>query len=95
MPRHIHVELEQLKEWKLNRDKKSIQITFKMKSFNEALELIGVAGKLAERHQHHPDIYLISYRYLTFVLTTHAIKGLSMKDFILASKISQISKSLG
>ena len=44
-----------------------------------------VAG-LAEQENHHPDI-IIRFRKVTFELTTHAIKGLSENDFIMASKI--------
>ena len=38
---------------------------------------------------HHPDI-LFGWGYAKIKITTHAIKGLSENDFILAAKIDKI-----
>jgi len=46
-------------------------------------------GKTAEEEDHHPDI-LIKWRRVRVTLTTHAIKGLSENDFIIAAKSEAI-----
>jgi len=46
-------------------------------------------GELAEEEGHHPDISL-GWGYCLIMIHTHAIKGLSINDFILASKIDKI-----
>ncbi|MBI2175738.1 4a-hydroxytetrahydrobiopterin dehydratase [Candidatus Woesearchaeota archaeon] len=43
-----------------------------------------------EEAGHHPDI-TISWNKVTLLLTTHAIKGLSENDFIMAAKIDTLS----
>ncbi|MBI2550368.1 4a-hydroxytetrahydrobiopterin dehydratase, partial [Candidatus Woesearchaeota archaeon] len=43
----------------------------------------------AEEEGHHPDIK-ISWNKVTLQLTTHAIKGLSENDFIMAAKIDEL-----
>jgi len=58
-----------------------------LKNFQEALDFIAKVGQIAEAEGHHPDIYLHNYNKVRLTLSTHAIKGLSENDFILASKI--------
>jgi 4a-hydroxytetrahydrobiopterin dehydratase len=64
-----------------------IEKNYKFKNFQEALDFISKVGQIAEEEGHHPDIYLHNWNKVRLTLTTHAIKGLSENDFILASKI--------
>ena len=45
---------------------------------------------IAEEEDHHPDLHLEGYRKVTIALSTHAVKGLTENDFILAAKINQV-----
>jgi 4a-hydroxytetrahydrobiopterin dehydratase len=65
-----------------------------MKDFASAVELITHVKDLAEAEGHHPDLHLTRYRKLVIELSTHAIKGLSENDFILAAKVDRLPKSL-
>ncbi len=60
--------------------------SFRFKNFIEAIAFVNSVAKLAEEEAHHPDI-TIRYNKVDLELWTHAIKGLSENDFILASKI--------
>ncbi len=60
---------------------------FKFANFAEALAFTNRVGVLAEAEDHHPDI-LLQWGKVTITLYTHSIKGLSLNDFILASKIT-------
>ena len=62
---------------------------FTFKSFIKALNFTNLVGKIAEEEGHHPDISL-GWGYCLVMIHTHAIKGLSINDFILASKIDLI-----
>ena len=62
---------------------------FKFKDFREALEFTNKVGELAEAQGHHPDIYIF-YNRTKLELTTHAAKGLTENDFIMAAKIDQL-----
>lgn len=75
-------------EWNVV-DYKKIERKFKFKNFRESLEFVNKVGSIAEDEGHHPDI-TINYNRVTITLTTHAIKGLSVNDFILAAKIDTI-----
>lgn len=76
-------------EWIVIDDKK-IERDFSFKDFEEALKFVNKVGEIAEREQHHPDIYLHSWRKVKIELMTHKIKGLSENDFILAAKIEEL-----
>ena len=64
---------------------------FKFKNFAEAMKFINSAADIAENEGHHPD-FCVHYNKVEIELFTHAINGLSENDFILASKIDEISK---
>lgn len=83
--------LEKLKSWRLSSSKEqSIEKDYKMKDFREALAFVNEVGDIAEFEGHHPDILIHSWNKVRISLSTHAIKGLSENDFILAAKIDQI-----
>ena len=75
--------------WRLSDDARQISKEFKFKNFADALAFTNKIGAIAEGEGHHPDIEL-SWGRVGVSLTTHAIKGLSENDFILAAKIDNI-----
>ena len=62
---------------------------FKFENFINSQKFINEVGKISEEEGHHPDI-LFGWGYAEIKITTHAIKGLSENDFILAAKIDKI-----
>ena len=86
----INNHLKKLNNWTINDDHKMIFKKISFKNFKQALEFANIVGKLAESEGHHPDIS-IGWGYCLILVHTHAIKGLSINDFILASKIDLIS----
>lgn len=70
-------------------DDKTITHSYSFKDFKENMEFVNKIADIAESEGHHPDLR-ISYNKLKVALTTHAIKGLSPNDFILASKIEKL-----
>ena len=63
-----------------------IRKKFKFKDFKEAMQFVNQVADIAENEGHHPDMK-INYNRVKIELTTHAIGGLSVNDFIMASKI--------
>ena len=81
--------LSQLDEWQVNDNQEMIFKKFRFNNFNKALDFTNKVGTLSNSEGHHPDISL-GWGYCLIMLHTHAIKGLSINDFILASKIDLI-----
>jgi 4a-hydroxytetrahydrobiopterin dehydratase len=81
-------------DWQLNRETThQISKEFSFKNFMAVLKVANQIGELAESEGHHPNLYLHDYKQLRVELTTHAIKGLSENDFIMAVKIEEIIKN--
>jgi|SRR3989338_1611242 len=84
------VLLKQVDNWTLSDDAKSISKEFIFKNFAEALAFANKIGAIAEDEGHHPEL-TIAWGKVGVFLTTHAIKGLSENDFILAAKVDALS----
>lgn len=76
-------------QWKLSDDGKMLTRDFAFKTFPKAVEFVNVVADLAEMEDHHPTI-TIAFNKVRLDLFTHAIKGLSENDFILAAKIDAV-----
>lgn len=83
------VLLQQVPDWELDDDAKEIEREFKFKDFKEAMAFADKVGDLAEEEGHHPDLS-ISWGKVKIELSTHAVKGLSENDFIMAAKINAL-----
>jgi 4a-hydroxytetrahydrobiopterin dehydratase len=75
--------LKDLPGWVM--ESSSIQKEFRFKSYLAGLDFAYSVGKIAELENHHPDLF-IGWRRVKVVFSTHAIKGLSQNDFVMAAK---------
>lgn len=67
----------------------TIQRTFSVSNFVEAMKLADKIAPIAEQENHHPDLH-ISWGKVRVELSTHKVGGLSKNDFILAAKINRL-----
>tara|TARA_B100001123_G_C15290140_1_gene1017175 strand:- start:1763 stop:2098 length:336 start_codon:yes stop_codon:yes gene_type:complete len=85
----INKFLKQINSWSINDKQEMIFKKFKFKNYKLTIEFINKISNISEQEGHHPDISF-GWGYCLVMLHTHAIKGLSINDFILASKIDEI-----
>lgn len=71
------------------RQDKEIVRTFHFDAFLKGIEFVSKVAKIAEKHDHHPDID-IRYRDVTLKLTTHDAGGLTGFDTQLAKEIDAL-----
>ena len=83
------VLMKQLSGWTLSGDARWISKELRFKDFKETMAFTNKIADIAEDEGHHPDMQ-VSYGKLVVELTTHAIKGLSQNDFIIAAKIDEL-----
>jgi 4a-hydroxytetrahydrobiopterin dehydratase len=84
--------LKFLTNWKvLINEKKAFYLSrdFKFTNFEKSLNFINKLSLIAEQEGHHPDLKF-GWGYAEVNIHTHAINGLSLSDFILASKIDHL-----
>ncbi len=84
----VEKSLKKLQGWHLAND--TIEKTFGFDDFKQAIEFINKVAEIAAAENHHPDILLWNWNNVKLTITTHCIKGLSKKDFDLASKIDRM-----
>lgn len=82
--------LRELSGWKMDDNKICKRFTFK--DFVHLMDFLNRLAQVAEAEQHHPDFFA-SYNKLDITLYTHAAKGLTLNDFILAAKIDELRQS--
>lgn len=76
--------LEKLKDWHFKEN--AIEKDFKFKNFTQALGFIVQVGVLAEKMNHHPELFNV-YSKVSIRLNTHDSGGVTSKDFELATQI--------
>ena len=80
----IHQGLKSLVGWTFAEN--AIHKKIEFPTYADAVSAVVRVGYEAERANHHPDI-AISWKRVTFTLTTHDAGGLTTKDFELARAI--------
>lgn len=70
--------------------KNTLVAEFAFKNFTDALEFVNQVGNIAEIHNHHPDISLHNYKFVTISTTTHdAENSITVKDTAIAEVIEK------
>jgi 4a-hydroxytetrahydrobiopterin dehydratase len=66
-----------------------IRRKYKTSGWKATMMVVNTVGHLAEAAWHHPDL-TVSYAFVIVKLCTHDAKGITDKDFELATKIEQV-----
>jgi 4a-hydroxytetrahydrobiopterin dehydratase len=84
----IQSQLKELKDWQLVDN--AIEKKFKFSDFTKALGFIVQVGFMAEKRNHHPELFNV-YNKVSIRLNTHDANGVTEKDFDLAKAIDLIA----
>lgn len=70
----------------------TLEKSFRLRDFREALAFVNKIGKIAEKMGHHPDISIKNYNQVFISVTTHdKMNVITEKDEKLTEKIDKIS----
>ncbi|GIW59776.1 MAG: putative pterin-4-alpha-carbinolamine dehydratase [Patescibacteria group bacterium] len=81
--------LAQVSGWTVIEDR-LLQREFVFKNFKGAMIFVNKVAELAEVEGHHPDINIHGWNKVGIRLSTHAIGGLSINDFVMAIKVDAL-----
>lgn len=84
----IEKRLVKLNGWSSNNNK--LVKKFEFENFKKAVEFVNKVGKVAERLNHHPNVYLHSYKKVDIETSTHSKNGITEKDFKLVGEIEKL-----
>jgi 4a-hydroxytetrahydrobiopterin dehydratase len=82
--------IAQLHEWKVINDK--LNRVFEFKDFVDAFAFITKVAIVAEKMDHHPELFNV-YNRVVIDLATHDIEGIGVLDIELAKKIDALIKT--
>lgn len=84
----IETRLREVQGWRVHEGK--LRRELKFPSFVEAFGFLTSLAIVAERMNHHPEIYNV-YNRVTLDLVTHDANGISKLDFELAAAANKLS----
>ena len=85
----IESNLSELAGWDAPLNYASINKTFSFKNYHQTIAFVNAVTWLANKEDHHPKI-CFDYNSCEITLMTHAVKGLTMNDMIMAAKINAL-----
>ena len=82
--------LRELHGWSEVEDRDAIRKSFHFSNFSEALGFLSRIALVAEKMDHHPEIFNV-YNRVEIILATHDVDGVSEKDVRLAQSIDELA----
>jgi 4a-hydroxytetrahydrobiopterin dehydratase len=82
--------LHELRGWSEVEDRDAIRKSYHFGDFSEAWSFMSRMALLAEKMDHHPELFNV-YNRVEVVLSTHDAGGLSERDVRLAHAIDEIA----
>ncbi|MGH7059093.1 MAG: 4a-hydroxytetrahydrobiopterin dehydratase [Stellaceae bacterium] len=85
-----HAALHEIHGWAEVEDRDAIRKSYHFGNFSEAWGFLSRVALIAEKMDHHPEIFNV-YNRVEMILATHDVSGLSERDIRLASAIDEIA----
>jgi 4a-hydroxytetrahydrobiopterin dehydratase len=82
--------LHQLHGWTEIADRDAIRKSFHFEGFSEAWGFMSRVALLAEKQDHHPELFNV-YNRVEIALSTHDVDGLSDRDIKMAHAIDELA----
>ena len=85
-----HAALQTVAGWIEVEDRDAIRKSYHFGNFSEAWGFLSRIALLAEKMDHHPEIFNV-YNRVEIILSTHDADGVSQRDIRLAAAIDEIA----
>ena len=82
--------LHQVHGWSEVEDRDAIRKSYHFSNFSEAFGFLARIALVAEKMDHHPEIFNV-YNRVEIILSTHDVDGVSDKDIRLAEAIDELA----
>lgn len=89
-PEQVHERMPALPRWRLSACGTEISTRFVAQNWAAAMKFFNEVSVIAEAEGHHPNLHLENWREVRVELSTHAIGGLSLPDFVMAAKMDRL-----
>jgi 4a-hydroxytetrahydrobiopterin dehydratase len=85
-----HAALREIHGWSEVDDRDAIRKSYQFADFSEAWGFLARVALLAEKMDHHPEIFNV-YNRVMLILSSHDVDGLSERDIRLAHAIDELA----
>jgi 4a-hydroxytetrahydrobiopterin dehydratase len=85
-----HTALQEIHDWTEVQDRDAIRKSYHFGDFSEAWGFMSRIALLAEKMDHHPELFNV-YNRVEIILSTHEADGLSERDIRLAHAIDEVA----
>lgn len=85
----INQKLSEIPLWTLKENSLIREIV--TPDFITAIGFVNSIAIIAEKLDHHPDIFIYGWNKVRIITSTHSVGGLTEMDFILAKKIDNLN----
>ena len=83
--------LTELTEWEVDLEEGELRRQFQFADFDSTIRFVNAIAKLAQSEDHYPDL-AIHYDALIVTMSTAAVSGLTLLDFVMATKIEKLPR---
>jgi 4a-hydroxytetrahydrobiopterin dehydratase len=83
----IQNKMKEIPNWR--REDDAIVRNWSFNDFSEAMDFINQIARLAEDHDHHPELFNV-YNKVSLKFSTHDAAGLTNRDFKIAQDIDKL-----
>jgi 4a-hydroxytetrahydrobiopterin dehydratase len=81
--------LSEVPGWELNAQHSAISRRVAFKNYYHTIAFVNAVAYMTHQQNHHPDLEVF-YHHCVIRYSTHAIRGLSVNDFICAAKVNAL-----
>ena len=81
--------LDTLPGWHLSADSSAMRKEFHFPDYFHTMAFVNAVASIAHREDHHPELE-VSYNRCLVNYSTHDVGGLSLNDFICATKVEDL-----
>lgn len=85
----INQKLSEIPLWTFNENSLIREIV--ARDFITAIAFVNSVAIIAEKLDHHPDIFIYGWNKIRIITSTHHVGGLTEMDFILAKEIDNLN----
>lgn len=91
----VTTRLEQFPEWEFDEEDTVLYTEIELENFHEAADFVHQIAEITEDLDHHPDILLHDYKFVTIYTSTDDPNGITEKDFELMAAIEDLFDEVG
>lgn len=77
----INAQLDRFPSWDLDLQEMRLFTEIELESFEQAVEFLHGIVEISNELNHHPDVFIHDYKFVTLYIKSHELNGITDQDF--------------